>query len=82
MNIEKKQRASLVIVDDEQTILTELEILLGRSYDVHTFINPEDVEGFIENNHVDLIICDEMMPEMRGSELLERIHKTHPDICK
>ena len=82
MNIEKKQRASLVIVDDEQTILTELAILLGRSYDVHTFINPEDVEGFIENNHVDLIICDEMMPEMRGSELLERIHKTHPDICK
>ena len=82
MATEKIQKASLVIVDDEQTILTELEILLCRSYDVHTFINPEDVEGFIEKNHVDLIICDEMMPEMRGSELLERIHKTQPDICK
>lgn len=77
-----EQKASLVIVDDEQTILTELEILLCRTYDVQTFANPEDVEGFIKDHHVDLIICDEMMPEMRGSELLRRIHKTHPDICK
>ncbi len=78
----KNEKSSLIIVDDEQTILTELEILLCRNYDVHTFINPEEVEGFIKNNHVDLIICDEMMPEMRGSELLERIHKIQPDICK
>ncbi len=78
----QKDKATLVIVDDEQTILTELEILLCRSYEVHTFLNPEDVEEFVDTHHVDLIVCDEMMPEMRGSELLERLHKKHPDICK
>ncbi len=78
----QKDRATLVIVDDEQTILTELEILLCRNYDVHTFLNPEEVEEFVDSHHVDLIICDEMMPEMRGSELLERLHRKHPDICK
>ncbi len=82
MSAEKTEKSSLVIVDDEQTILTELEILLCRTYDVRTFINPEEVEEFINSHHVDLIICDEMMPEMRGSELLERIHKMQPDICK
>ncbi len=78
----QKEKATLVIVDDEQTILTELEILLCRNYDVHTFLNPEEVEEFVDTHHVDLIVCDEMMPEMRGSELLERLHKKHPDICK
>ncbi|MFP7755684.1 response regulator [Thermodesulfobacteriota bacterium B35] len=78
----QKDKATLVIVDDEQTILTELEILLCRNYEVHTFLNPEEVEPFVDSHHVDLIVCDEMMPEMRGSELLERLHKKHPDICK
>lgn len=82
MNTLQKEKASLVIVDDEQTILTELEILLCRSYEVHTFLNPEEVEAFVDSHHVDLIVCDEMMPEMRGSELLERLHRKHPDICK
>lgn len=75
-------KAALVVVDDEQPILTELEILLCRDYHVTAFVDPEAAEAFIDSNHVDLIICDEMMPEMRGSELLGRIHKKHPDICK
>jgi len=80
--MEKQEKSTLIIVDDEQTILTELEILLCRRYTVHTFVNPEEVEPFVRQNHVDLIICDEMMPEMRGSELLARLHAIQPDICK
>jgi len=79
---DNKTKYTVVIVDDERPILTELKILLKRSYNVYTFENPEEVEGFIDNNQVDLIICDELMPEMRGSVLLSRLHKKHPDICK
>ncbi|MFH1214999.1 MAG: ATP-binding protein [Pseudomonadota bacterium] len=79
---ETKQKPVLVIVDDERPILTELKILLGRAYRVHTFVNPEDVEAFVDANPVDLIISDELMPEMRGSVLLSRLHQKHPDICK
>ncbi|MBI5557366.1 MAG: response regulator [Deltaproteobacteria bacterium] len=87
MNLEttangKNQKPALVIVDDERSILTELKILLGRSYAVQTFMNPEEVEEFVDNNPVDLIISDELMPEMRGSVLLSQLHKKHPDICK
>lgn len=73
---------TVVIVDDELPILTELKILLKRRYNVHTFENPEEVEGFVDSNEVDLVICDELMPEMRGSVLLSRLHKKHPDVCK
>lgn len=75
-------KPSLLIVDDEQSIVTELEILLCRDYEVYGFTDPLLVEQFLEDNYIDLIICDEIMPEMRGSELLGRIHKKYPDMCK
>lgn len=77
----KKKKATIVLVDDEQSILKELRFLLGRTYQIYTFVNPEEVEGFVDNNEVDMVISDELMPEMRGSELLARIHRKHPDIC-
>jgi len=77
----KGKKATIVIVDDEQSILKELRILLGRLYKVHVFTNPEEAETFVDNNEVELVISDEMMPEMRGSVLLGRINKKHPDIC-
>ncbi|MEW6519870.1 MAG: response regulator [Thermodesulfobacteriota bacterium] len=79
---DSNQRFTVVIVDDERPILTELRILLKRNYDVYTFENPEEVEAFVDNHQVDLIICDELMPEMRGSVLLSRLHRKHPDVCK
>ena len=79
--IKPSAKATVVIVDDEQSILKELRILLGRMYNVHVFANPEEAERFVDEHHVDLVVSDEMMPEMRGSVLLARIHKKHPDIC-
>ena len=74
-------KATIVIIDDEQSILKELRILLGRAYNVHVFANPVEAEQFVYANPVDMVISDEMMPEMRGSVLLGRIHSRHPDIC-
>ena len=76
-----RKKATVVVVDDEQAILKELKILLGRLYKVHVFTNPEEVEVFVDENEVDLVISDEMMPEMRGSVLLAKINKKYPDIC-
>jgi signal transduction histidine kinase len=78
---DRKNRPTVVIVDDEESILKELRILLGRTYKVHVFADPVEAEEFVDNNKVDLVVSDEMMPEMRGSELLARIHRKHPDIC-
>lgn len=76
-----RKKATIVIVDDEESILKELRILLARVYKVHVFANPEEAEVFVDNNEVDLVISDEMMPEMRGSVLLAKIHRKHPEIC-
>ncbi len=79
--VDVRKKASIVIVDDELSILKELRILLGRMYKVSVFANPVEAEAFVDEHHVDMVISDEMMPEMRGSELLARIHRKHPEIC-
>ncbi len=72
----------LVIVDDDLAVLNGLKRLLRRDYKIHAFSNPFEVEPFLEENEVDLILSDEMMPGLRGSEMLSRIHIKHPDLCK
>ena len=79
--VDRRKKRTLVIVDDEDAILKELRILLSRLYKVYVFTNPVEAERFIDENEVDLVISDEMMPEMRGSVLLARIHEKHPSIC-
>jgi len=76
------KKSMIVLVDDEVSILNTTKSLLRRTYNVQTFTNPLEVEAFLDANDVDIVISDEMMPEMRGSELVERIHLKHPDIVK
>ena len=79
-NLEDKPK--IVFVDDEVSILTNIKSLLRRKYTVYTFSNPLEVEDFIATNPVDLIISDEMMPDMKGSELVARLDKLDPDLIK
>lgn len=77
-----ENKPKIVFVDDEISILTNIKSLLRRKYVVYTFSNPLEVEDFIINNPVDIIISDEMMPDMKGSELVGRLHKLDPDMIK
>lgn len=75
----------IVIVDDEQGITTALarEIRLefgDEVYKVSTFNNPLEVLPYLEEHRdrVFLTISDLRMPQMNGSELLERIRMQNP----
>ena len=82
LNIMKKNKPVILLVDDEVAILNATRGILRRTFKVHTFSNPLEVMGFLENNKVDVIVSDEMMPEMKGSILVEQVHEKFPDICK
>lgn len=78
----KEKKATVLVVDDEESILRATKRILRREYNVVTFQNPLEVVDFIENNNIDVLISDEMMPEMRGSDLVSIVHKKNPNICK
>ncbi|MDA3886853.1 MAG: hybrid sensor histidine kinase/response regulator [Candidatus Delongbacteria bacterium] len=75
-------KAKILLVDDEELILNSLKMTLKRYFTVFATQDPTEVSSIIAENDIDLIISDEMMPKMRGCELVERIHNKYPDITK
>ena len=73
--------ANLLIVDDEQ----EIREMLARhfAFEGYNILQAEDGLEALEvlnNQKVDLVISDIVMPRMSGVELLEVIHKEFPMI--
>jgi DNA-binding NtrC family response regulator len=70
----------LVIVDDEDMVLSSLDSFLGleTDYDVHTFTRPAAALDFAGGTDVDLVVSDYLMPEMDGISLLARFKELQP----
>jgi DNA-binding response OmpR family regulator len=64
---------NLLIVEDNQELLMLLNTLLCSKYNVLTATNGRQALELIENNVVDLVVSDVVMPEMDGNELTRRI---------
>lgn len=81
----------IVCVDDEPMILDslriELEGNLGDDYLIELAQSAEEaLEVFIElmkdNYEIPIVIADYIMPDMKGDELLKRIHSISPQTLK
>lgn len=72
---------NILIVDDEASIIeVTKDILLSHGYTVFDASNAQDALAILENETVDLVISDVIMPETDGFELAHIISHTHPDI--
>jgi response regulator RpfG family c-di-GMP phosphodiesterase len=70
----------IVIVDDEEMVLTSLRSFLSleTDYEVLTFNAPEAALDKLRDHSVDLVISDYLMPGMNGIAFLLELKKTHP----
>ncbi|MCH8028181.1 MAG: response regulator [candidate division Zixibacteria bacterium] len=75
-------KGTVVIVDDEEMVLTSLSTLLSleTDYDVKTFVSATKAVEYLESNTVDLIISDFLMPEMNGLEFLTKAKSFRPEV--
>lgn len=54
-----KQKSRLLIVDDNKSVRSALEILLQHDYDsVESISNPNQISSFLQLNEVDLVLLD------------------------
>jgi DNA-binding NtrC family response regulator len=73
----------IIVVDDDTGILDTIkEILELEGYEVETAINGTDGISKISHEHYDLALFDIRLPDMEGTELLEKAHQLRPKMKK
>jgi len=80
---EAPDKPTVLIVDDEPHILSALQrLLLEDDYRVFTAGSP--LEGFeiLAKNEVQVLISDQHMPNMRGTEFLKRVKVMYPNTVR
>lgn len=75
------QQKNIMIIDDENEILSMLERFLVRDcgYKVRTFSNPLHAIDAL-NKDTDLILLDIMMPQMNGLDALPKLLAKNPKV--
>lgn len=73
---------TIIIVDDEEMVLTSLSsfLALETDYHVETFTRAAKALEYIESNEVDLVISDYLMPEMDGISFLAKVRELRPEV--
>ncbi len=70
---------TVVAVDDQPEILVALKrVLREEPYEFVAFSSPMEALQWMRTHPVDLLIADERMPEMLGSDLMERLQALSP----
>lgn len=73
----------VLIVDDEQNILDVLsEALANEPYEVVTALSAKEGLSILGQEKVDLVLSDEKMPGMTGSELLAIVRQEYPNVIR
>ncbi|MEI8096089.1 MAG: response regulator [Spirochaetales bacterium] len=73
------QKHRILLVDDEESILRALErVLRGSDRELTTASDGPSALDLLATKPFDLIITDQRMPGMSGTELLKRVRQLHP----
>jgi len=73
---------TLLLVDDEPRVLDSLEALLASDYQVLRAQRADAAIELLLTNPIALIISDQRMPGMSGTELLARSSHVAPDTVR
>ena len=74
---------SILVVDDQQIIRDMLENTLSReSYTVYCAGSAEEALKILSQESIDVVISDEVMPGMTGTQFLAVVRKEYPDIIR
>ncbi|MFQ5651822.1 MAG: sigma-54-dependent transcriptional regulator [bacterium] len=74
--------SKILIVDDEPGIRDQLARWLNsEGYAVEHAANGKEALSCVKESNFNLVLLDLKLPDIDGFEVLEKIHKDHPDVC-
>lgn len=66
-------KPSLIYLDDEEINLLLFKEMFKRDFDVFTTTSAETAIEYVQNNSVEYILTDQLMPVMTGVQFLEKL---------
>ena len=76
-----KMRQAVLLVDDEKSVRTALKRTLRRSnYDCYEAASGQQALEILKTQKINLVLSDQRMPGMSGTELLKIVKDKHPSI--
>lgn len=82
MTLENTEKYNLLILDDEIEITKSIKRQFRKIYNVFTANNGVDALDLLENKNIQVVISDQRMPGMSGTEFLSIVKKKYPDALK
>jgi DNA-binding NtrC family response regulator len=78
-----RSQKKILFVDDEPRVLRGYRDLLHKEpYELLAAGSAAQALEILAKERIHVVVSDERMPSMSGSELLERIHRSYPDIVR
>lgn len=76
------ERPTILIVDDEKRSLEAMVRSLDEEFDVHTANSAATALAILEREWVQVMVCDQRMPDVSGVELLSQVREQWPEIVR
>ncbi len=77
------QRQTLLILDDEPNVLASLQRMVRRDgYHTLKAQTPDEAFELLALHRVQVIMCDQRMPRMSGTEFLSKVKDLYPDTIR
>ena len=73
---------NLLFVDDEEDIISALYDTFVDDYNIFKTTDPKEAIEIAKKEDIALVISDQRMPDMTGSELLAEIYKVKPETIR
>ncbi|KAB2847220.1 MAG: sigma-54-dependent Fis family transcriptional regulator [Hyphomicrobiaceae bacterium] len=73
---------TILIIDDEIRSLESLNRILGEDFDVKTASNVDEATKILEHEWIQIVLCDQRMPDMAGVDFLRIVRERWPDAIR
>ena len=78
----KTEKIKILYIDDEVENLKAFKASFRRLFDVSICESPSEANEILKNDEFEIIISDQRMPEMNGTDFFALIKESHPDAMR
>ena len=76
-------KIKILVLDDEINNTTGIKSFLRKQYDVFTTTDVKEAENMLStNNDIAVVLCDQRMPDKKGTDFLQEIRDKYPDVMR